>query len=709
MEDTMMEVRDDFMLSPAGDSKPILRTAHFLKPIQNSILGEPTLKFNPFSSSSSSVFEQKELPLKIHFNGWRRPKERWVSWVDQLKLKYESLWKKVGIFEAIMSTKSKCRILRNENLLYGVVEKWCSETNTFVFPFGEATITLEDVMVLGGYPILGHPVFIPLEDREMREVEKKLILARKQLTTQGLGGEARTSLWMDIFIDKGSEIEHEAFLATWLSIFVFPYRSLVKISLFPIAIHLARGNPIALGPAVLASLYKDLSLFKKTIVDLSKYPVGADSFPLEVTILSPFYLVQIWVWERFKNLQPKPMLIDRGDPLLFRWHKVRALKIDNVKLALDSAINDFLWRPYVRYADKCGMFYPNDEIWVPFEKDLDKEMLSFVTCLRVSELVGFESIEQYLPHRVAMQFGMDQDVPSYVPRFNETKFIAWKNYCRPISDKNLYFPPRLFEGDVTTRYAKWWKQSVMDHDDFVNKIVRWKRSASSRKHRLHVGKFNTSVNDVGVSPGFPPNLVDTLKFGKFCDEGLKFKTRKVEDLYADVPAKIIDADVEVCKSGGEVDGPMNLLNRCCSTSSADYEKILPLKRPVSKDNTELSKGVLEDELKDSNESKKARMCSGRVCLSETEGEGKNYAIRKVSLSSHEFGEFISSNVNNEIDGYGDEAGIKSPFCDRNGEKGKSVSPFTLDMAIDLENRIQKLERVIAKPKEARFGHKVDIV
>jgi hypothetical protein len=106
---------------------------------------------------------------------------------------------------------------------------------------------------------------------------------------------------------------------------------------------------------------------------------------------------------------------------------------------------------------------------------------------------------------------MDQDVPSYVPRFNETKFIAWKNYCRPISDKNLYFPPRLFEADVTTRYAKWWKQSVMDHDDFVNKIVRRKRSASLKKHRLHVGKFNTSVNDVGVPPGFPPNLVGSLK------------------------------------------------------------------------------------------------------------------------------------------------------------------------------------------------------
>ncbi|MCI39363.1 serine/threonine-protein phosphatase 7 long form-like protein, partial [Trifolium medium] len=96
-----------------------------------------------------------------------------------------------------MSTK--CQILKNENLLFGVVEKWCCETNTFVFPFGEATITLEDVMVLGGYPVLGDSVFTPLVDKEMREVEKKLILARNELSKTN-SGSARASLWMDIFI-----------------------------------------------------------------------------------------------------------------------------------------------------------------------------------------------------------------------------------------------------------------------------------------------------------------------------------------------------------------------------------------------------------------------------------------------------------------------------------------------------------------------------
>ncbi|WJX55765.1 hypothetical protein P8452_41498 [Trifolium repens] len=580
LDDTIMEMKESFMLSSLGDTKPIFRTAHFLKPIANST-HDPAFHFNPSFSTS-------EWPLKIHFNGWRYPKMKWVRWVDELKLKYESLWKKAGIFEAIMSTKS--HIMKNQDLVYGVVEKWCCETNTFVLPFGEVTITLEDVKVLGGYSLFGEPVFTLLEDQEMKEVEEKLNLARRQLYKSNF-------IWMDSFIDKSSEIEHEAFLATWLAIFVFPHKSfVVKSYLFPIAVRLARGSLIALAPAVLASLYKDLGLFKKKIDDLKtmvKFPLE-----LEVNVQSPFYLVQVWVWERFKNLQPQPKLINNGDHVLLRWHKIKPLKIDNVRLALDSAVEDFIWRPYVRSADKCGLFYPNDDFWI-CKKDLDNEMLSFVICLRVCELVGFESIEQYLPHRVAMQFGMDQDVPSYVPRFNETKAIAWKNYCRPISDKKLYFPPRFFEADVTTRYAKWWKQSVLGEYNFVKNIMKRKRSASSRKHRRYVGKAKSS-NDVGVPPGFPPNLVDTLNFGKFCDDGSNTKTRKVVDLYADDP----------------------------------YESILPLKRSVSKDNIVLSIGSLEKDFNDANASKEARMSSDRVYLSETHGEHCSYAIRnKASLSN----------------------------------------------------------------------------
>ena len=84
--------------------------------------------------------------------------------------------------------------------------------------------------------------------------------------------------------------------------------------------------------------------------------------------------------------------------------------------------------------------------------------MSFARCLRVSELVGLDTIEQYLPHRVSMQFGMDQGIPCEVERFNETPNIAWTHYNMDISNFGLYVPPRLFEADVSERYLRWWKQ-----------------------------------------------------------------------------------------------------------------------------------------------------------------------------------------------------------------------------------------------------------
>ncbi|XP_024634660.1 uncharacterized protein [Medicago truncatula] len=541
-------------------TEPTFRNVHFLKPIANSI---QEVNVNQ-SSSSCSVFKPKEWPLKIRFNWWRYPHTKWVKWVDQLKPKYESVWKKAGIFEPIMSTKS--RVMKNQDLVYGISEKWCSETNCFVFPFGEATITLEDVIVLGGYSLFGYPVFTQLDDPEMRDMENKLKLARKKLR------QSKKNLFKKTLVDL-KKCPDKFSLLLEVNVLQSPFY-LVQVDNVRLALDSAindfiwrpyvRGNPIALAPAVLASIYKDLTLFKKTIVGLSKYYVGGDRFPLEVNLRSPFYLVQIWVWERYPN--------------------------------------------------KCGMFYPNNEIWVPFKKDLDTNMLSFVICLRVAELVGFESIEQYLPHRVAMQFGIDQDVPSYVARFNETKYIAWENYCRPISYKNLYFPPRLFEADVIMRYAKWWKQLVLGHGDFVKNIVKRKRSVSSRKPRAHVGKASKSGVDFSVPPGFPPNLVDTHIYGKFC---------------ADVPAENSAHDCVKSK---------HLINQCSSASLADYEdfeKILPLIRPILEENVELSLGALEDDFEDANGRKEAWKSNDRAFLSETQGESHSYAFKnKVTVVQH---------------------------------------------------------------------------
>ncbi|AES93974.1 hypothetical protein MTR_5g009540 [Medicago truncatula] len=47
-EQPLMEVREDFMISPTGHSEATLRM----------------------------------WPLKFHFNGWRHPQEKWIYWVD---------------------------------------------------------------------------------------------------------------------------------------------------------------------------------------------------------------------------------------------------------------------------------------------------------------------------------------------------------------------------------------------------------------------------------------------------------------------------------------------------------------------------------------------------------------------------------------------------------------------------------------------------
>jgi hypothetical protein len=46
LNDAMMEVREDFMVSPAGDSEPTHRMAHFLKPVANGVLRPTVLCFH---------------------------------------------------------------------------------------------------------------------------------------------------------------------------------------------------------------------------------------------------------------------------------------------------------------------------------------------------------------------------------------------------------------------------------------------------------------------------------------------------------------------------------------------------------------------------------------------------------------------------------------------------------------------------------------
>lgn len=507
------------MISLTADAKPTLRNAHFLKPSVTSIDGPVfNLPQHPLSFAYTS-FEPTKWPLKVIFNGWRFRSEKWKAWVNHLLPTYQSTWKKVGIHEAIMSSTYEIR--RDTNLVLGIAERWCPETNTFIFPWGEATITLEDIMVLGGFSVLGDLVSTPLQTLESQEVLDYLMEVRRDLGRTKCQ-RARQSLWMNYFMQSGKEWEHEAFLVMWLSRYVFPAKPFDAIGnhVFSIALSLARGTRIALGPAVLASLYRDLSLLKEAIVVSTKFDCGEDKNDvLALTLWAPFHLVQVWAWERFLELRPNPSLIKHGEPRLARWHDLKLVKNYNMRMVLDSAGDSFLWRPYTIAINNWVFpkYYSDKEEWPLVDLGLDEDLQSFFRCLRVSKLVGLNCIKQYHPHRVAMQFGIDQDLPGCVSGSNESPEIAWNNYCKPISEAKLYVPSRFTESDVTTRYMEWWKESFLGQQDAIRGVVRQQRSVrhtKSPRWLTQSSKGEKRDRDPFVSPGFTAKLngVESLCF-----------------------------------------------------------------------------------------------------------------------------------------------------------------------------------------------------
>ncbi|KAH1054033.1 hypothetical protein GYH30_023014 [Glycine max] len=206
-------------------------------------------------------------------------------------------------------------------------------------------------------------------------------------------------------------------------------------------------------------------------------------------------------------------------------------------------------------------------------------------------------------HRVARQFGMDQDVPDYVPRFNyRTKGIAWKNYCRPISDTSI-----LREMLPHARYAKWWKKTVPSHQDFAKNIVQSGGSPKSPHSAPHVSKANTNGNDADFPPGFLPKPVSTVYFGK---SGKDHSNARKGNSDADAPSGFLKSlktatsgnsyqdglkDKEKIDTNGDVPTICkNLSNQSSSASTAVYENIKrksPLTKLVSKDTVEPLMGV----------------------------------------------------------------------------------------------------------------------
>ncbi|XP_014517194.1 uncharacterized protein LOC106774664 isoform X1 [Vigna radiata var. radiata] len=594
-QDTIIEAKEELMVSPLSGKNPIRRTAYFIKPCMEGSANLPRYMFSS-GKTATVASNHAKLPLNVIYSGWHPPNREWNTWVQQMQQKYEYMWIKAGIDQAIKA--STFLIHRNDELILELAQRWCSKTNTFVFPWGEATITLEDLNVCWGYSVMGVPFSTPLVSDEEKEVEQELITVFRMFF-KSKAKRADHNPWMEYFMRNESHVEHEAFLCLWLSRFVFParsYKSILK-SVFPIAIQLARGTKLALAPAVLANIYRDLSLLNNKIRIVT-------AVKLEVTLWAPIQLVQVWALERFPSLQPWPRIVEQGQLLMAKWNTVKMVKNANLKLILDSsrAGNDFIWCPFVN-SPPLQLYNENDK-WVCKNPNFDYELESFARCMRVSELVGMECIEHYCPNRVAMQFGMDQDIPGMLVPHKEN---PWISYSEPVTDTNLYIALCARQKpNVTFRYFHWWKQSnqskeASKHYDCVE---------SSPKYALPISLSVKKESSLACSPA--PGFTCKIK-------------RKQE---------------------------------------RDFDEME--KRPV----IELSSSSSED-----------------TCVGDEEVEN---VFPSISVEEARSVKYDRNGIK-----------IKNLFCDRDGVSNvnkKYASSSIEEIASDLESRIGRLERVVAKLK-----------
>ncbi|XP_071733541.1 serine/threonine-protein phosphatase 7 long form homolog [Rutidosis leptorrhynchoides] len=425
------------------------RNGRFLGPILKREASRPNRPSRPVSTAVTRFSFLEDLK----FIGWLPPQNKWREWVNAMKPINAATWMTAGINDAIMN--SVLNMHQNNSVIFWFAEKWSPKTNTFILPWGEITVTLEDVTVLGNFSVLGEPATCQVESLDEHAALNELYKAYRELV-RSPSKKAVLSGWMKMFMGTHKVYEHEAFLTFWLSKYLFPsVKDTIVPETFHLAVLLARGRRIALAPAVLATLYRDLHLIQNAILDLQERETKPDLHE----VFAPMYYLQVWIWKRFPLVGPSET--NNGDGTrLARWAGLDSRERKYGTLDSVTGKEHFVWRPYVEDANHlfADTIYNENESY----RRIDNEALdSFARCLRISKLVGLDIIQQYFPQRVCKQFGYDQDIPPYYVHLVDDE-DAWADYTTSLSDKTLYLPSRRFEGRVTARYEFWWGSGPVD-------------------------------------------------------------------------------------------------------------------------------------------------------------------------------------------------------------------------------------------------------
>ncbi|PWZ52113.1 hypothetical protein Zm00014a_016172 [Zea mays] len=316
--------------------------------------------------------------------------------------------------------------------LSALLSLWDPDTHAFRLPAGPATFTLEDALVLAGLPPAGAPLDRTLTPEE-DDLRVRLVVEREKIKELHPCARAArrvsAEVWLEWFDGGGirpgedDELRWLGFLAYWLAFFVTPrLRSRggeLPERVFAHAARLSLGERIALGQGMVANLYAEMDKIVTCTV--------ADGVCGRLDLCVPVWMLQVWMWERYKRLCPPELKapqfpVSNVRVLYWSRRKKKSTSEEALKILLDEVC--FEWRPY-RHNSLNWMepkWFNKDTILVTCHgKDKPEWLLDYIAVISQTMLTGFHSDDTdnsvlYNPQLVARQFGYDQAAPVSIVR-----------------------------------------------------------------------------------------------------------------------------------------------------------------------------------------------------------------------------------------------------------------------------------------------------
>ncbi|KAK2438685.1 protein MAIN-LIKE [Trifolium repens] len=360
------------------------------------------------------------------------------SWVpDQHPPIIQTWLNNTGLCWLERTSLKKC----DPSLLSAFVERWYPETSSFHMPFGEMTITLDDVACLLHLSVRGQ-LFTPrsytMEEAaalaaELLGVTYDIALQETAIQRGGYFGQQ----WLyhcyqrNVHLYQRYDCAARAYMLMLVGCTIFADKSYTRVDAkwLPMFRNLETLHTFSWASAALVCLYDNLN-------DASMFSTKA--------LAGYATLLQCWIHEHFPSLGRRAdarssiNCDDPGYPYAMRWiYKQGKMKLPDYRPIMDALT-------------------PSDVIWRPFESH--RGSIPFDLHTMYSGYLRGCAVVPYLPERCFRQFGYLQCIPPPPPA--SAPAIAdidsdWTDYDISVDHMLMLTRPVRFDGEATDDYLPW--------------------------------------------------------------------------------------------------------------------------------------------------------------------------------------------------------------------------------------------------------------